>query len=50
MGIDVLSYLVENFFLVIFRRKIFFDYEKVSKKMDFKVKFSRFYKGCKKEF
>jgi hypothetical protein len=45
-----LSCLVENFFLVILRPRIFFVYKIFSKKIDFKVKFSRFYKGCKKEF
>jgi hypothetical protein len=38
-----LTYLVENFFLVILRRRIFFGLQKFSKKMDFSVNFLRFY-------
>ena len=34
MGIDVLSYVVENFFLVILRLRIFFIYD-IFQKIDF---------------
>jgi hypothetical protein len=47
MGIDVLNYFVENFFLVILRRRIFFVYKILSKKWILRSNFRDFTKGAK---